>query len=273
MNLKSEYDITALNKINFPGGHKRELMASLRYARYIQSAMLPSFSVFEQIFPESFIIFEPRDIVSGDFYWVIKKKGVIFLAVADCTGHGVPGALMSIMGISFLNEIVSRDKLLSASAILNLLREKVMKALHQTGDISELKDGMDLALCIIDKENEQLEFSGANHYVYLIRNDKLTRLKGDRMPIGINAVEEHSFTGHTMKLFKGDRLYLFTDGYVDQFGGPREKKLKYGPFRDLLYKNHQKPMREQKTILEKAFNNWKGKLDQVDDVLVVGIKI
>ena len=265
-----------LAEINIQRGEierqKKELTASLRYARNIQSAVLPSRDFIERILPAHFILFKPKDIVSGDFYWIFKKSNNLYIAAADCTGHGVPGALMSILGISFLNEIVARDENLTASGILNMLREKVMKALHQTGGFEEQKDGMDLALCIIDQETGELQFSGANNPVYIIRDKNITELKGDRMPIGVNAVEEKSFTNHTFQLEENDLLYLFTDGFADQFGGPFGKKIKYGPFREYIRQVSGESIYNQKEILIGVLENWKKNLEQVDDILIIGCK-
>ncbi|MCK5464324.1 MAG: SpoIIE family protein phosphatase, partial [Bacteroidales bacterium] len=191
---------------------------------------------------------------------------------ADCTGHGVPGAFMSILGISFLNEIVNKQ-IPRANTILNRLRENVMKALHQTGDNSEHKDGMDIALCVVDLDEMKMEFSGAFNPLYMIRNGRLLETRGDKMPIGINAVVEKSFTNHDIKLEMGDLIYIFSDGYPDQFGGPQEKKFRYKHMQNLLISNSNKPLESQKRELELTFIQWKGNLEQVDDVLIIGIKI
>jgi serine phosphatase RsbU (regulator of sigma subunit) len=251
---------------------QKELEGSLSYASSIQAALLPDLRYFKRTFPSSFILFMPRDIVSGDFYWYRKIENRIAIAAADCTGHGVPGAFMSILGISFLNEIVSK-KIPRANVILNRLRENVMKALHQTGDTSEHKDGMDIALCVVDLDDMKMEYSGAFNPLYLVRNGELQETRGDKMPIGINAVVERSFTNHDIGLETGDLIYVFSDGYPDQFGGPEEKKFRYKNFQDLLVKNHKKPLESQKRELERNFIKWKGNLDQVDDVLVIGMKI
>jgi serine phosphatase RsbU (regulator of sigma subunit) len=201
-----------------------------------------------------------------------QKKSKTLVAAADCTGHGVPGALMSILGMAFLNEIASNNAFNRASDVLNFLREKIMKALRQTGDNEEPKDGMDLAFCIIDKENKTIDYAGANNPLYIIRNNELMEFKADRMPIGINAIEEKSFTNHKIKYFPEDILYLFSDGFVDQFGGPQDKKFKYGPFKNLLLEIHSLPMDDQKNKIQETFKNWKGDLEQIDDVLIIGLK-
>ncbi len=251
---------------------QKELGESLEYASSIQSALLPDLRYFSKIFPDNFVLFKPRDIVSGDFYWYARKGNRVAVTAADCTGHGVPGAFMSMLGISFLNEIVSKC-IPRANTILNRLRENVMKALHQTGDIHENKDGMDIALCVFDLEDMVMEYSGAFNPLYLIHKGELHEIRGDKMPIGINAVVERSFTNHTIKLRKGDLVYLFSDGYADQFGGPDDKKFKYSALKELLLKTHLKPMEAQKKEIERTLLRWKGGYEQVDDILLVGLKI
>ena len=194
---------------------QKELSESMEYDRSIQSALLPDMRHFTKAFPDSFVLFKPRDIVSGDFYWFSRKGNHVAIAAADCTGHGVPGAFVSILGMSFLNEIVSKC-IPNANTILNRLRENVMKALHQTGDIGEHKDGMDIALCVIDLDEMEMQFAGAFNPLYLIRRGELIETRGDKMPIGINAVVEKSFAMHSFKLEKNDMIYIFSDGYPDQ---------------------------------------------------------
>lgn len=251
---------------------RKELTDSIKYASYIQSALLPAPGLFQRLLKEYFIFFRPRDLVSGDFYWIGKHKNQVIIAAADCTGHGVPGAFMSILGISFLNEILGRAAFTNAAGILNQLRERVMKALHQTGEKDEQKDGMDISLCIVDFENAILEFAGANNPVYVVRNHSLTEIRGDRMPIGINIVQEKSFTNHTLHLENNDMVYLITDGFPDQFGGKEEKKFKYKPFKQLLAGIGHKPPSEQKILLEKELKQWMKNLKQVDDILIIGFK-
>ena len=251
---------------------QKALEESLEYASSIQSALLPDLRYLYKLFPQSFVLFKPRDIVSGDFFWYARKGSRVAITAADCTGHGVPGAFMSMLGISFLNEIVSKS-IPRANTILNRLRENVMKALHQTGELSENKDGMDISLCVIDLNEMELDFSGAFNPLYLIRNGVLIETRGDKMPIGINAVVEKSFSNHTIKLEEGDLIYLFSDGYPDQFGGPHDKKFKYSALKDLLVRIHRKPMEKQKKELERSFIRWKADSEQVDDVLLIGIKI
>jgi serine phosphatase RsbU (regulator of sigma subunit) len=251
---------------------RRELMASLKYASFIQRAVLPDQKYMENLFKDFFIFHQPRDIVSGDFYYCVRKEDYIVVAVGDCTGHGVPGALMSIMGVSFLNEILSIRGTIRSSRILNLLRERVMKALHQKGYELENKDAMDMALCVFHPKSGELQFSGANNPLYHIRKKVLTEIKADKMPVGIDAIEENSFTSHTLQLKPGDIVYLFSDGYPDQFGGPDNKKFKYGPFRELLIRISDKSMDAQRKELDRVMSEWKAEEKQVDDILVFGLR-
>lgn len=252
---------------------KKEIIESLQYASLIQTTLLPPQSVINKTLSDSFILYLPRDIVSGDFYWISEQEENILFAVVDCTGHGVPGAFMSILGITSLNEIVNKNDKLKANRVLNKLREKIMKSLHQTGKGGESKDGMDIAFCILNRKTRVLQYAGANNPLYYIRQNTLNEIKPDKMPIGISGVEEKSFRNHVMKMIKGDMLYIFTDGYPDQFGGPKEKKFKYKPFRNLLLEIHDKNMEKQKEILSSTFFNWKKDYEQVDDILIIGVRI
>lgn len=247
-----------------------ELLESLRYASYIQQALLPTHKEFHQWFSDHFIFYLPRDIVSGDFYYINKRNEFIILAVADCTGHGVPGAFMSILGITYLNEIINSIEYFTAGTVLNHLRERIMKALCQTGDEDEQKDGLDIALCIINTKSNSLNFAGAVNPLYIVRNKQLIEVEGDFMPVGIAPEEEKPFTNRQIDLSAGDRLYLFTDGFADQFGGPDGKKFKYKPFRELILTHSSLEFKEQQQKINDVFHSWKGNLNQLDDVLVVG---
>ncbi|HJZ39500.1 MAG TPA: SpoIIE family protein phosphatase [Bacteroidales bacterium] len=251
---------------------QREIAESLKYASYIQQAMLPVGSLISKYLPDHFIFYQPRDLVSGDFYYVSGQDDKIFLAVGDCTGHGVPGAFMSILGITFLNQILAQQSYTGASSVLNQMREHVMRALQQTGDDNEQKDGIDLTCCILDTRNNALDFAGAFSPLYIIRDYQLTEIQGDKMPVGIGAEEERSFTGHSFQLQDNDMLYLFSDGYIDQFGGADGKKFKYKPFRNLILSISDLSMEEQKSRLMHVFTGWKGNLRQLDDVLVFGCR-
>ncbi len=251
----------------------RSITDSIEYASRIQTAVLPSNEYANEILPEHFILFRPRDIVSGDFYWMTKKDNLLVLIAADCTGHGVPGAFMSMLGVSFLNEIVNRHDITKASVILNDLRRDVKKTLGQEGKEGEAKDGMDIALCVVDLEKMKMQYAGAYNPMYLYRNNELIEVKADRMPIGIYIKEKESFTNNEIDLKKGDTFYIFSDGYQDQFGGEDGSKFKTKNFKQLLQEIHQKPMVEQREILDKRIDEWRGKWEQVDDIIVLGVKV
>jgi serine phosphatase RsbU (regulator of sigma subunit) len=251
---------------------RRELMSSLKYASFIQRAILPDERYLQNNLEEYFVLHKPRDIVSGDFYYCTRKEEYLIAAAGDCTVHGVPGALMSIMGFSFLNEILSSQGPCKPSRILNLLRERVMYALHQRGEELENKDAMDMALCIFNLRTRELQYAGANNPLYHIRKKVLTEIKADKMPVGINAIEEDSFTNHSLQLNPGDTVYIFSDGYADQFGGPMDKKFKYGPLKELLIRISGRSMEEQKKELDHVIESWKGDRSQVDDILIFGIR-
>ena len=248
-------------------------ISSLRYAGMIQHALMPNPEILKTFIKDYFILFLPRDIVSGDFYYAFCNRKKLCIAVGDCTGHGVPGALMSILGISLLNEIIQSGINLRANRVLNLMREKVMKALNQKGESADTKDSIDVALCLIDCASKRLEFSGAGRPMYMFRNGNLTEYKADTMTIGIDPVQEKSFTNHCIETAPGDSFYIFSDGFCDQFGELTDKKFKYKRFRELIESVQGLDMTRQKSILENAFNDWKGKSSQVDDVIVFGFKI
>lgn len=195
------------------------------------------------------------------------------IAAGDCTGHGVPGALLSILGISFLNEVLQTDISLSANRILNLMREKIMKALHQTGNYRDAQDSIDIGLCIIDCVTGELQYSGANRPLIMIRNGELTEYKPDKMTLGVAPLQEASFTNNSIKIKPGDSFYLFSDGFADQFGEVTDKKFKYKHFKRIIHSFEEFPMSQQKQHLESTFNDWKGRSQQVDDVLVIGFKL
>ena len=245
---------------------------SIEYASRIQTAVLPPQGFLRAWGMDSFIMFRPKDIVSGDFYWGVKSGELMCFAAADCTGHGVPGAFMSMLGTAFLNEIINSRQFTNAADILMQLRDEVITSLRQKGVEGEAQDGMDIALCLLDKKENILHFSGANNPLYHVRDGKVERIMGDKMPIGIHVSLDKQFTNTIISPRKGDIFYLFSDGYADQFGGPGGKKFKYKPFRDLLLEISSLPMPEQKQILEERFDAWKGSMEQVDDVLVMGLR-
>jgi serine phosphatase RsbU (regulator of sigma subunit) len=256
-----------------PNHGMNDHVASLRYAQMIQHALMPNPAILKSRLKDFFILFLPRDIVSGDFYYAYHNKQKMCIAAGDCTGHGVPGALMSILGISFLNEIMHTDINMNANRILNLMREKIMKALHQTGNYREAQDSIDIGLCMIDCENGKLQYSGANRPLIMIREGELTEIRPDKMTLGIAPVKEASFTNNYIDTRPGDSFYLFSDGYADQFGEITDKKFKYKHFKRMVHSFEELPMSQQKQHLENAFNEWKGKCQQVDDVLVLGFQL
>jgi serine phosphatase RsbU (regulator of sigma subunit) len=251
---------------------KQEITDSILYAQRIQKAVLTSSEEIQRILPENFILFLPRDIVSGDFYWMTQKNDYSVFAAVDCTGHGVPGAFMSMLGVSFLNEIINETSDFKANVILEKLRTLVKKTLSQSID-AETKDGMDIALCILNNKTNELQYAGAFNPLYLIRNNNLLEIKGDRMPIGIYQYTETDFTNNEIQLQKDDCLYIFSDGYVDQFGGNSGKKLLTKTLKETLLKIHPEPMVKQKEMLQESLHNWKGYYKQIDDILIIGIRI
>jgi serine phosphatase RsbU (regulator of sigma subunit) len=234
--------------------------------------MLPSGEL-EKILPSHFILNHPKDIVSGDYYWVSRKHNRLILAVADCTGHGVPGAFMSIMGINFLNEIVSKSDTIKANEILNELRDHLIRSLGQTGQRDEARDGMEMALCVVDFNRRMIEFSGAFRPMYLISEGELRVINGDRMPIGIYNEEDVSFTNKEIPFRENDIIYLFTDGYVDQIGGLQRKTFKSKKFKELIKEICHKPLKEQKLILREEHKIWRAGHEQIDDILVLGFRL
>ncbi|MFY9311128.1 MAG: tetratricopeptide repeat protein [Bacteroidia bacterium] len=247
---------------------------SINYALRIQQAILPSQQMLSSILPDSFIFFKPKDIVSGDFYWAhaVDQHQILFAAV-DCTGHGVPGAFMSIMGYNLLEQIVKEQKIYEPASILNELSKSVVRTLKQTDEIGSVKEGMDIALCKIDYRSFELEYSGAHNSLNIVRQGVLTETKASSRSIGISLANSTPFVNHRLKLEKGDCIYIFSDGFADQKGGPENKKFFYQPFRELLVSIHQQNMAEQGNMLEQVMNNWKKNKDQIDDMLVIGVRI
>ena len=255
----------------------RDITDSLKYAKRIQDAILPHEAYIDVILPENFILFKPLDIVSGDFYWVKQVNHYIILAVADCTGHGVPGAFMSMLGISLLNEIVQRREITQANQVLNELRRQIKNSLQQYGKKEETKDGMDIALLALNTKTNVLQYSGAYNPLYLLRDKngsvEFIEIQADRMPVGIHLGKEKSFTNQEIELEIGDTLYIFSDGYTDQIGGPEGKKFMIKNFKKLLSDIQDRSMIEQREILEDNLVKWMEDYEQVDDILVLGIRI
>jgi serine phosphatase RsbU (regulator of sigma subunit) len=235
---------------------------------------LPGEKRISTFFPYSFILFKPKDIVSGDFYWIAEKNNKIMCTVADCTGHGVPGAFMSLLGHNLLENAVKNKFNQQPASILDSLNEELITVMSQEQGKSSVKNGMDIALITVDKTNMQLEYAGAHLPLYLIRNGELSEIKADKMSIGsFRENEKIHFSNHLQELKKNDLIYMFSDGFADQIGGPNRKKFYYSTLKDLLLSIHQLEMKEQKERLDEVFTNWKGKLSQTDDVLAMGIKI
>ena len=246
---------------------------SIQYASRIQTAVLPPISFLTDWGIENFILYKPKAIVSGDFYWGVKKTAKIIVAAGDCTGHGVPGAFMSMLGHAFLDEIINTREIDNAATVLNILRDEIIDTLKQKGTTGEARDGMDISLVILDLKAGMLDYAGANNPLYIIRDNKLIKYQADRMPIGIHFISFTPFTNRNIEIKKGDYIYLFSDGFADQFGGPKGKKFMYKPFQDLLLRNHIKPMELQKEVLDNTFEKWKGEREQVDDVMIIGMHV
>jgi len=261
----------------------KEITDSINYAKRIQDAILPPLTMVKEHLPESFILYKPKDIVAGDFYWMEAITGnkqsstlttqhsqLLLFAAADCTGHGVPGAMVSVVCHNSMNRAVREFGLTEPHHILDKTRELVVETFEKSHD--EVYDGMDVALCSLDKNTNKLSFAGANNGLYLIRNNELIEYKPDKQPIG-NYDNIKPFNKHEIQLEKGDVIYMYTDGYADQFGGIKGKKFKYKPFRELLISIHQKPMEEQHNLINAAFIKWQGELEQIDDVCVIGVRV
>ncbi len=268
----------------------KDITDSIRYAKRIQEAILPDNEYISNGVSDYFILFKPRDIVSGDFYWLTYVGNKTIVAAVDCTGHGVPGAFMSMLGVAFLNEIVNKRKVIKASEILEELREHVISSLKQTGREGEAQDGMDMALVIIDREIMKMQYAGAYNPLYIIRNSDKTepeiinrrldgsgknlyQIRADRMPIGYQISKRKDFTNHEISIYQNDSFYMFSDGYIDQFGGNNGSKFLSKNFKKLLLQIQDSPMKTQKQILDQRLIQWQGDHEQVDDILVIGIKI
>ena len=251
----------------------KDITDSILYAKTIQDAMLVPKDEIGKKLHDFFILSKPKEIVSGDFYFYKETKNGIYIAVADCTGHGVPAGFMSMIGNAFLNEIINEHSSISPAKILDQLRDLIINSLHQKNDIQS-KDGMDIALLCLDLEHNTVQFAGALNSLYIVREGGLKEIKADLFPVGINfANNKVPFTNHKLQIHKGDSLYIFSDGYSDQFGGPAGRKFLKKQMQLLFLNMQGKKMNEQENILHQTFVNWKGSLDQVDDVLVMGIRI
>lgn len=251
----------------------REMLDSINYASTIQSAILPSDELWMRLLPDSFVLYMPKDIVSGDFYWLEAKGDEVFYAAVDCTGHGVPGALMSIIGANGLNQAVNEHRLLEPSEILSYLSQSVNESLRKSERSDYVKDGMDLALCRINLKTRKLKYAGVYNPLIIARKGELQIVRADRIAIGSMESADRPFTSHELQLEKGDCIYVFSDGYADQFGGPDGKKLKSKPMQDKLLEVSALPMEEQRKALKAFILEWKGALEQVDDICVIGVRV
>ena len=251
----------------------KDITDSLLYAKAIQDAILVPKEEMMKKLRDFFILYKPKEIVSGDFYFYKETDKGLYVAVADCTGHGVPAGFMSMLGNAFLNEIINEQSSISPAKILDQLREHIINSLHQKMDV-ESKDGMDVAMLYFDHDQSTVQYAGAFNPLYIIRNGELKEMKADLFPVGINfANSKPPFTNHKLQLHKGDSLYIFSDGYYDQFGGPNGRKFLKKQMQHLFLSIQDKNMKEQEQILHQTFVSWKGSLEQVDDVLVLGIRI
>ncbi len=252
------------------------ITSSINYAKRIQDALLKhEEEQYAQLLPH-FILFKPKDIVSGDFYWMLEKQGHLYMAAADCTGHGVPGAFLTMLGTSFLNEINSSEQLLKPADILGTLRDRIVKELSQTGATGDSKDGMDISLIRLNLTDLSIEWAGANNPLYILRKGEpeIEIIKGDAQPIGYSK-KPVPFVNHALPLEKGDTFYLFSDGLPDQFGGPNNKKFGYKRLRKLLIENCSLSMEEQEVLITNTFDTWldEGRDKQIDDVCVIGVRV
>ncbi len=267
----------------------REIVDSITYAQRIQNAILPTRETIQRSLPQSFVFFKPKDIVSGDFYWIEEKEKHVYFAAVDCTGHGVPGAMVSVVGYNGLNRVLNEFKVPQPAAMLDKLNELVEETFSRSD--SSIKDGMDLAICKLNKETNELEYAGANNSLYLVRDSAiveeqderrnvsdeksgktLIEIKADKQPIGKYDFRQ-AFTNHQFQLHPGDAVYIFSDGYADQFGGEKGKKFMYKPFKKMLAEIANLKMDKQGEYIRKAFHEWKGRLEQIDDVCVMGVKV
>jgi serine phosphatase RsbU (regulator of sigma subunit) len=266
----------ALNLIEMQKGElelkDKDITDSLIYAQRIQEALLPSEAYFRKHFEDSFILFKPKNIVSGDFYWIGEKDEKIFVVAADCTGHGVPGALMSMIGLEIVEKTINEENIEIPSKILAVMNRGLEKTFSREKNIGTIiRDGMDIGLCVIDRKRKKVEFAGAFLPLYLIRDGSLVEIIADKIIIGMNP-EGTPYTDHEIDLLENDIFYIFSDGYVDQFGGSENKKFMYRRFRYLLLTIHSFPINDQKSILEENFRTWMGVNEQVDDMMVIGFR-
>ena len=272
--LMVSHDITERKLIEIEIQSKnRKITESINYAKRIQGAILPNNAVIRQILPDSFILYKARDVVSGDFPWFINVGDIIYFAAVDCTGHGVPGALISLIGYFLLNDIVKGRKVSDPGEILDQLDKGVTKTLRQDSANATTKDGMDIALCRIDLQNSKVSYAGAHRPLYYVSKGELTEIKGDKFPIGGGIYKNQTkFRSTTIEVGKGDSIYFCSDGFPDQFGGPDNRKFGPKRLREALVKYHKKSMAEIYHNLNQDWTEWKGDQKQIDDVLLIGVR-
>jgi serine phosphatase RsbU (regulator of sigma subunit) len=251
----------------------KQVTDSIHYAKRIQEAILPTNNAIDQLLPNAFVLFKPKDIVSGDFYWIEKKNNLVYFAAVDCTGHGVPGAFMSLVGHNILKDIIKNTSIIKPSEILDKLREGVVSTLRVDDSGKQAKDGMDMTLCTINYDTLELQYAAAFNPLYIIRNGELILHPANKFPIGLFIGEKTDFDNYTVQLQKGDQIFIFSDGYADQFGGPKGKKYMIGNFRKLLTQVAAMAPDNQKKYLDETLLSWQGEQEQVDDVLVIGVKV
>jgi serine phosphatase RsbU (regulator of sigma subunit) len=250
----------------------KDITDSLIYAQRIQEALLPSETYFRRHFRDSFILFKPKNIVSGDFYWIGEKNDKIFIVAADCTGHGVPGALMSMIGLELIEKTINEDIVDLPSGILAVMNKSLEKTFSREKNIGTIiRDGMDIGICIIDTNRKKMQYAGSFFPLYLVRGENLIETMADKIIIGMNP-DSVPYTDHEIDLQENDIFYIFSDGYVDQFGGTENKKFMYRRFRHLLLTIHGFPVNDQKAILEENIKTWMGSNEQVDDMMVIGFR-
>jgi serine phosphatase RsbU (regulator of sigma subunit) len=250
----------------------KDLTDSLTYARRIQAALLPAEHHIKKILPDHFVYYRPMHIVSGDFYWVSERDNRYFIVAADCTGHGVPGALMSMIGLELLQKIINEMKVDDSDQILLTLNKELESAFFkEESGKAMIKDSIEMSICVIDRDTMNMEFSGAFLPVYIVRDDRLIEIKGDKQNV-VQSFAEVSFNRSSFRLQEGDILYLFSDGYADQFGGPDNKKFMYRRLRHILLTISKYPLSDQKRILDETITAWMQEYEQIDDMMVMGIR-
>ena len=270
MGINKEYESIIVSQKEGLELKNKEITDSITYAKRIQTAILPSDEIIASHLKEYFVLYMPKDVVAGDFYWIEKVGDVVLFAAADCTGHGVPGAMMSVVCNNALNRSVREGNLTDPGKILDSTREIIIEELSKSGE--DVKDGMDISLAALNTKLLELKWAGANNPLWLLRDNAIVEFKADKQPIGRH-INSTPFTTHVTQLHKGDLIYIASDGFQDQFGGPKGKKFKASQLKEYLVKNADKNLQQQKNSLKQAFLNWKGSNEQIDDVCIIGVRI